>query len=321
MNNTTKNKKNQEKNTNTGLNLEKISSKKFQMPNFFDKMRGKMSSNMKRAISTCGDMVSFLSSKGEKFRLHSGEFCNNRFCPICSWRKAKKDGYLLLALFSIVQKVNKKELIFLTLTAPNVVKEQLSEEIKDFNKAFERMGKTKKFKAMNLGYIRKLEVTYNAERNDYHPHFHVVIAVNKSYFTSRDYIKSSEWLEMWRDAKRDKSITQVDIRKAKLDDMQGVYEMATYSAKASDYLYSDEVFDGFYNALKGKQLITFNGLFKETLKEMKADKYKDLLESENEIYDKRLWYKWTDSNYTLFREDNIDETELQKINVNEIEID
>ena len=34
---------------------------------------------------------------------------------------------------------------------------------------------------------RKLEITYNKERDDYHPHFHVLITVNKSYFTDKDY--------------------------------------------------------------------------------------------------------------------------------------
>ena len=37
------------------------------------------------------------------------------------------------------------------------------------------------------GYVRKLEITYNKERDDYNPHFHVLIAVNKSYFTDKNY--------------------------------------------------------------------------------------------------------------------------------------
>ena len=56
-----------------------------------------------------------------------------------------------------------------------------------------------RFKKISKGYVRKLEITYNKERNDYNPHFHVVIAVNKSYFTDKDYyISQSEWLENWR---------------------------------------------------------------------------------------------------------------------------
>lgn len=318
LNNTEKIKKNQDE----FEFLEKPSEKKAKMNDFLKKIKNKVSEKMSLKIFECGDIVGFLKSKGEKIRLHGGNFCNNRFCPLCSWRKAKKDGYLLMLLFSVVQKIHKKELIFLTLTAPNVVKEKLNEEIKDFNKSFERMSKTLAFTSICKGYIRKLEVTYNAQENTYHPHFHVVIAVNKSYFTdTKFYINQKKWLEMWQKAKRDTSITQVDIRKAKLDDMKGVYEMATYSAKASDYLYSEEVFDVFYNSLKGKQLITFNGLFKEILKEIKAGEHSELIENDGEIYNKQLWFNWIEEKYKLFRTDELSDSEMQKIYVDEIEID
>lgn len=316
LNNTEKIEKNQEF-------LKKPTEKKLKMQDFFEKIKNKVSEKLAVKIFECGDIVGFLKSKGEKIRLHGGRFCNNRFCPMCSWRKARKDGYLLLLLFSIVQKVMKKELIFLTLTAPNVEGEELKNEINDFNNSFKRLSNTKDFKSICKGYIRKLEVTYNSEKNSYHPHFHVVIAVNKSYFTdTKSYINQKKWLDMWRVAKRDKTITQVDVRKAKLDDMKGVYEMATYSAKASDYLYSENVFDVFYGALKNKKIITFNGIFKEILIDLKTtEKYNDLLETDNEIYDKQLWFTWSEKNYKLFRTDEIAETELQKVFVDEIEID
>lgn len=315
---TVKNEKNQEKFD----FLEKPTEKKSKMNDFLKKIKNKVSEKMALKIFECGDIVGFLKSKGEKIRLHGGNFCNNRFCPLCSWRKAKKDGYLLMLLFSIVQKIHKKELIFLTLTAPNVPKEKLNDEIKDFNKSFERLVKTKAFKAICKGYIRKLEVTYNAKEDTYHPHFHVVIAVNKSYFTDKNYyIKQKKWLEMWRIAKRNPEITQVDIRKAKLNDMKGVYEMATYSAKASDYLFSEVVFDTFYSALKGKQLITFNGLFKEILKEVKAGEHSELIESDGEIYNKQLWFEWSEKNYNLFRVDELDEVSQPKLLIDEIDID
>lgn len=49
------------------------------------------------------------------------------------------------------------------------------------------------------GYTRKLEITYNEERDDYHTHFHVLIAVNKSYFNqATQYISRDRWLELWQ---------------------------------------------------------------------------------------------------------------------------
>ena len=69
---------------------------------------------------------------------------------------------------------------------------------------------------------------------------------------------------MWKSAKRDDTITQVDVRKLDLSlDDKGILEIAKYSAKDSDYLKSQDIFDVIYKALKGKRLITYNGVFKE----------------------------------------------------------
>ena len=38
-------------------------------------------------------------------------------------------------------------------------------------------------------------------------------------------------------------------------------EVAAYTAKDSDYLLSQDIFDVFYNALRGRQVLTYNGLF------------------------------------------------------------
>ena len=93
----------------------------------------------------------------------------------------------------------KKEIIFLTLTAPNVSAEELNDEIKHYNHSFKKLMERKEVKAIVKGYARKLEITYNEERDDYHPHFHVLIAVDKSYFNNnRLYISRDRWLELWQ---------------------------------------------------------------------------------------------------------------------------
>ena len=74
---------------------------------------------------------------------------------------------------------------------------------------------------------------------------------------------------MWRKAKRDESITQVDVRKLELE--KGVAEISKYSAKDSDYLITQDVFDVMYKALKGRQIITYNGVFKESAKLYKRE--------------------------------------------------
>ncbi|MBI6089122.1 protein rep, partial [Clostridium perfringens] len=87
----------------------------------------------------------------------------------------------------------------------------------NYNKSFKKLMERKEVKAIAKGYIRKLEVTYQKDKfitkelwkrkkdyyinkglsigdeepnyDTYNPHFHVVIAVSKSYFTdTKKYI-------------------------------------------------------------------------------------------------------------------------------------
>lgn len=304
--------------------LGKFNDKKRKIEIFYEYVKKYKSEVMNMRISDCAGLIGFLKAKdGEKRRLGGGNFCNSRFCPVCDMRKARKDGYVLQFLLGYARKVQKKELIFLTLTAPNVVKEKLKEEIEDFNKSFERLSKTKAFKAICKGYIRKLEVTYNEKEDTYHPHFHVVIAVNKSYFTdTKLYISQKEWLNMWRKAKRNEKITQVDVRKAKMDTMKEVMELATYSAKSADVLHSEKVFDVFYENLKGKKLMVFNGLFKEILKAYKLGELKEYEELDETVYEALEWFKYFDkTGYEIFRIDEVSKERLEKLLIDEIEIE
>ncbi|MGL5543307.1 MAG: protein rep, partial [Fusobacteriaceae bacterium] len=101
-----------------------------------------------------------------------------------------------------------------------------------------------------------------------------------------------------------------------------VMELATYSAKSNDILYSKSVFDVFYNALKGKRLIVFNGLFKEVLKQYKNGELRDFEESDSVIYIAMEWYKYmAQKGYELFRIDDIQISDLQKLYIDEVEID
>ncbi|MGX0297679.1 hypothetical protein ACUXKU_002351 [Staphylococcus epidermidis] len=52
-------------------------------------------------------------------------------------------------------------------------------------------------------------------------------------------------------------ITQVCFQKVKQNNNKDLYEMTKYSGKDSDYLVNQKVFDAFYTALKGKQMLVY----------------------------------------------------------------
>jgi len=274
----------------------------------------------------CANWIEFYANKeADRLKVSRANFCGHRFCPMCAWRQAKKDALKIGVLMKYIEQEHDKAFIFVTLTAPNVKAEDLKTEITRYNKAFMKLAQRKAFKKINLGYIRKLEVTYNEERNDYHPHFHVVFAVNPSYFKSRDYIKQEIWLNEWRDVMGDVSITQVDVRKVrKNENGKEVNELAKYTAKDSDYGKSQEIFDAFYLALKGRQVLTYNGLFADANKLFKADKLNNYIGIDETEYVYMLLYRWGLKEYVETERRELTSEERQKVNralLDEVEVE
>ena len=251
-------------------------------------------------IKECNTFLFMVADKTmEKTKLHRSNNCDNRFCPICAWKKSRKNALKISVLMQYLREEERKDFVFLTLTAPNVKAEELDDEIKHYNKSFQRLMQRKEVKSAVKGYVRKLEVTYNKERDDYHPHFHVILAVNKSYFTDKNYyISRDRWLELWQKSTKNNLITQVDVRKVKAtDNKKEVSEIAKYSAKDSDYLEDEKVFDTFYKSLSGKRLIVYSGLFKDASKlyeNKELEKYKEL-DPTQYIY--QIFYHWGQQNY------------------------
>lgn len=251
--------------------MKKYTEKKQRNQVFQNFIKRHIGENQMDLVENCNTFLSFVTNRRmDKKKLYKSNPCKNRFCPMCAWRKARKDALGLSLMMQHIKQAEDKQFIFLTLTTPNVTSEHLESEIKHYNQSFRRLSNRKHFKSIAKGYVRKLEITYNKKRDDYNPHFHVLIAVNKSYFKdTKAYITQKEWLEMWRDVTGNSEITQVHIQKVKQNNNKELYEMAKYSGKDNDYLINQKVFDAFYKALKGKQVLVYSGLFKDARKKLK----------------------------------------------------
>lgn len=267
-----------------------------------DFAHGRVSERTFEYMRECSTFIELIATQDKKHKKTvRSNSCKNRFCPICSWKKSQKDGMKIAVVMQAIKEELNYEFLFLTLTVPNVPAEELDNEIREMSKAYNHLTKLKAFKQIAKGHIRKLEVTYNKDRDDYHPHFHVLIAVNRSYFNSRYYIKQSEWLKMWRettgktgiDENGKDEIIALDVRRVKTGVNETAYlEMAKYSAKDSDLNTSQEVFDTFYESLKGKRLITYSGVFKDYAKkydDKKLESYKELDTNVYTLFIRATW--------------------------------
>lgn len=305
-------------------NMEKYTEKKQRNQVFQKFIKRHIGENQMDLVEDCNTFLSFVADKTlEKQKLYKANSCKNRFCPVCAWRKARKDALGLSLMMQYIKQQEKKEFIFLTLTTPNVQNEQLEDEIKHYNKSFKKLVERKKVKSIIKGYVRKLEITYNKKRDDYNPHFHVLISVNKSYFTDkRYYISQQEWLDLWRNVTGISEITQVQVQKIRQNNNKELYEMAKYSGKDSDYLINQKVFDAFYKSLKGKQVLVYSGLFKEAKKKLKNGDLDYLKEIDPTEYIYQIFYIWKQKEYLASELYDLTEQEKREINykmIDEIE--
>ena len=228
----------------------------------------------------CGSSLQFAVSLAGEMRLHRASFCRDRMCPSCQKRRSLVIFHQVKNVCQAIQNDNPTfKYLLLTLTVPNVSADNLSDEIKHLTKSWDRLTKRVQFKKSIKGWFRALEVTYSGERDDYHPHIHVLLCVPSNYF-AKNYIKQERWLDMWRECTRYPEITQVDVRAIKPNPKRtdsdavssAAAEVGKYATKPSNYV--GRLPGGRYMAIKHvvrelatgiarKRLVAFGGIMKE----------------------------------------------------------
>tara|TARA_B100001996_G_scaffold200140_1_gene153180 strand:+ start:957 stop:2057 length:1101 start_codon:yes stop_codon:yes gene_type:complete len=239
-----------------------------------------------KRMDECGGWLRFLVClAGHGMLLVAAVFCQCRLCPLCQWRRSLIMFHQVKALaHEHIQHFKSDIPLLLTLTVPNVPANELSERIGLMQKSWNRLMNRNPVKRVCRSWFRALEITYNAERDDYHPHFHVLIMVPKAYFdyTRNLYIDRDEWLRIWQEVTGLPEITQADIRRVKKlrkgTAVESVAaEVAKYATKPGDYvsalpngLYEANatVVEALHAALRRRRLVAFGGKFKEYRKQL-----------------------------------------------------
>ena len=193
-------------------------------------------------------------------------YCNNRFCPTCSQIKAGKNANIIKEVLTKAR-TDKKTLLYGTFTTKNVKESELINEINRINTAFTKTLTIPKKMKNIVGYVKKLEIKFNEARNDYNVHIHTVIAVSNYY---KNHITVKEFHEYFKKYLKDEDIIEPNIKKIG-DTDKDITKVANYLAKENlikNMLYSDEISDNIFNAVKNKRLLEFCLLFRELKKEV-----------------------------------------------------
>ena len=263
-------------------------------------------------LEICGTSLVFERMESGRSRLVFGNFCRVRLCPMCQWRRSAK---LQSQMFAITDKLAEKyAFIFLTLTVPNCEADELRSTLASMQTAWNRFRQLKQIKKVVRGYYRGIEVTHDIEPviteqrykklrsyyemrglrqgdpnpnyEKYHPHYHIVIAVNKSYFTSRDYLPQTVWRELWEQSYRASGKLQVDIkavrprRSGEEAARKAVLEVTKYPVKDSEYLSGDltedtRTVEALERELRDLRFVSLGGCFKETHAQLHLSDFDD----------------------------------------------
>ena len=243
----------------------------------------KRSDHMQRCCNylVFGDVVNQVTGEVTR-KLQAAEFCRDRLCPMCSWRKSLVTfSQLSDIMFRIDATTDGLVPIFLTLTMRNCGSSDLADCISRELRAWSRMVTSKHRRKpwrIAVGWFRALEITYNKKDGTWHPHIHAILLVEPDYFENPDkYIDQREWEAEWQWALGVDYKPRVDVRTIKGSQAKAIAEVAKYTVKPGEWLDlddgdgTDERVELLARVLKGRRLTAFGGLMKETRKALKQE--------------------------------------------------
>lgn len=261
----------------------------------------------------CGNYLQFAIHKETGDRhLIGADFCRDRLCPMCNWRRSLRVFSDLSEVLSVALADESEYVpVFLTLTVKNCAPELLRQHLVAMSAAWNRFTMILPVKRAFCGWFRCMEITYNRKDNTMHPHFHVVMLAKKGYFDSPDYLSIHKIVKYWRQALqvdydpichikrvRNKSTNSESIKDA-------VLEVAKYAVKDTDYLdeYNDELTDYLVDnlavGLNGARLVAYGGVLKKLAAQLKVSestddlkKIRDAVQNDHFVYIVSV-FRWT----------------------------
>lgn len=240
---------------------------------------------------TCATWIQFAEWADGSKRLSAANFCQLRMCPMCTARRARKAAWKLSQVLNMVEAVHGAKFLFLTLTMKNVPGDQLGSALAQLTKAWDRFLDQRQIQRSVKGSFRAIEITRNG--NMYHPHLHVILAVEPDYFSrasrqSGKYLNQAGLIERWQKALRVdyRPSVRIQTTKAKAGTGEaaaaGCYKAALeagkYAVKDEDYIdpklpddLAVKILRDYTNALHRRRLTAFSGWMKEAAKALDAD--------------------------------------------------
>lgn len=179
-----------------------------------------------------------------------GQYCKKRFCTVCNNIRSTQAYIKYGPVFPLWESP-----YFVTLTVQNAPQNKVYQLMDEMGNTWRRLTRTfenekRRHAAPMPAGIRKLECTYNAVRNDYHPHYHVICDSQKS----AERIVNG-WLEQWP-----RDVCSPKAQNMKPADPQTIFELFKYFAKSISRKEGDtsiypHAMDVMFRGMSGRRII------------------------------------------------------------------
>jgi len=208
------------------------------------------------------------------------KYCKNRWCLVCNRIRTAK---LINTYSDPMEKLQDPQLV--TLTIPNMIGSDLPGSIAQMTKTFQKIKNTMRLRETPIVGIRKLEVTYNPKRKDFHPHFHLII---EGEDIALDIVNF--WLKHFPLARE----SGQDIRRA---DMNAGKELFKYFTKLlikvdGKTVFIPQAMDTIFRSMKGRRVFQAMGMKREAenVEDIEDLKAIEDLELETNLGDDCSWF-------------------------------
>lgn len=210
--------------------------------------------------------------------------CDDVFCPRCANRRS------VPLQKKVLSKMNQSrfEYWFLTVTVKN--RPQLTREfLTQMTAWFAELRETELWREHVIGGMYSLEVTFNRETGEWHPHYHVLIEVpkfepdgktRKKVPLPRDWVYAIQalWLRLTGDS-HVVNVRRIHGRTSKgrltrKVNMRAIRDLVKYATKSADFAARPELVAEFCAAFKNVRRVQGFGSFLKTTKQV-ADEEKE----------------------------------------------
>lgn len=204
-----------------------------------------------------------------KQRILNSHLCRDRLCPTCGYLLSVKRYNEMIAALEHID-VSAYDWRFMTLTVKNCAPTSLEETLSELAKGWDRFLKARHIKANIKGVARSIEITYNRDTGEFHPHMHVLTA-----FKRGTALTALQLGFFWRQAMHLNYRPIVDIEEPyctaeKTDPMAAaIVESFKYAVKSKQVAEMPlSSFAVLTSAIKNKRLISYTGVIQKARREL-----------------------------------------------------